>query len=520
MKQLTNLFILLILLSVHAGFSQTFNLPEAVLSEIDSNSAKNNLFFLASDELEGRGNGQKGLEIAAKYIERQFAAAGLEPLVEKSFIQPMYYYQCQLGHANQMLWLKKSKNSTRKICGTYRVDYFVQDLSGISCSIQAPVVFAGYGIEASEEGWDDYKNLKVKDKVVLVLDGVPEVKNDRGESFFGRRKGIFRNPLNKMRTALEKGAAALIVLMDNAEFAAKLEQYDRAVNRIFYSTEIKRNSLPIFFISAEFADLLSDSGDTINRFDLFTLKNEEVRKIKKALRETEVQLKVDYCRKLQNGVNILAVKKGVDSQLKDEYVLLTAHFDHLGVEGDKIYNGADDNGSGTVGLLEISRAFARHVKDNRRSIIFAAFSGEELNLLGSRYFLKNGPIPPEKIVACVNLDMIGRGEPNKASLIGIRYSDDMKNIAYQYNDEIKLDLDEKGQLFASKSDQWPFIKAHIPGIFLFAGDHEDYHQPTDDPDKINYTKLEKISELAAKMLYHLCQTDSKPKWHPKKAVKR
>jgi Zn-dependent M28 family amino/carboxypeptidase len=264
----------------------------------------------------------------------------------------------------------------------------------------------------------------------------------------------------------------------------------------------------------------------------------------------EVEIKTSVNRTRVPDRNVLAVVEGSDPKLRDEWVVISAHFDHDGANGTAIMNGADDDGSGTVGLLEIAEAYALAAQAGRRprrSILFAAFNSEERGLLGAWAYTLRPTVPLDRIVAVLNMDMIGRNEEvpappppgsgrgggrfnglepqtaesnnNALNIIGAVRSPDMRAAVDRANGAQKLDIryryDNNVSQLMRRSDHWPFIQHGIPGIWVFTGLHPDYHTVNDDPERINYVKMEKILKLTYQMSWDLAQADSRPTLLPR-----
>ncbi len=512
-RKILNFLPLIIVLNLNA---QIIEIPQTAVQSIDSADARLQLKFLASDALEGRGNGENGQRVAAEYIAGFFESLNLKPLIGKTYKQPFYYYESQLSGDQNLSFLIDEGEYSEKITGSLFNDYFIQYKQSSSRNITTALTFAGYGITAEEYGWNEYDGMNLKNRAAVVLYGVPEITDKNGEHIIKRRRGVYKNPLRKAEFAQAAGASMLIVVIEQGDFQELKKMYYGAVTKSSYHIAQQQTAdIPIVFISQQLGKRLFNR----TRYNVETAKA-YIQAHKKSLHFDipDIRVNADITFDVNNyeNTNVLAVKEGTDPQLKNEYILISAHYDHVGVKDGEIYNGADDNASGTVGMLQIAEAYSRYVTDNKRSIIFAAFGGEELNLLGSRFLAANSPVPPENIVACLNLDMIGRGEPNDLSIIGIQYSTDLKELNEECNREIGFNLKYAGQMFVSKSDQWAFVKRHVPSIFYFAGMHEDYHAPGDDYDKINYRKLVNISRLTAIVSYHLSQSLNRPQWHPKK----
>jgi Zn-dependent M28 family amino/carboxypeptidase len=222
--------------------------------------------------------------------------------------------------------------------------------------------------------------------------------------------------------------------------------------------------------------------------------------------------------------NVIAVVRGSDPALRDEYVVLSAHFDHVGigraVGGDSIYNGADDNASGTAALLEIAKAFSNSPERPRRSIMFLHVSGEEKGLLGSRWFSDHPTVPVRQIVANFNVDMIGRNSPDSIAVIGKKYSTlgSLVDRTAVSHPELGLTVTDDlwpGQQFFFRSDHFNFARVEIPALFFFAGEHDDYHEASDHADKIDADKAARVARLIYYSVQAVANDPQKPTWDPR-----
>jgi hypothetical protein len=240
--------------------------------------------------------------------------------------------------------------------------------------------------------------------------------------------------------------------------------------------------------------------------------------------QVSARLVTDPGEQTMTAPNVVAIARGSDPRLRDEYVLLTAHMDHLGVgtpvNGDSIYNGADDNASGTAGVLEVAEAVAALERKPRRTIIFATLSGEERGLLGSSWFVEHPPVPLERVVADVNVDMIGRNWEDTISVIGKPYSTLGALVDSVAAAHPELGLAVAGDLwpaegFFFRSDHFSFARKGIPAVFFFNGVHEDYHQPSDEVDKIEFEKAARVAGLIYEVTVAVANTGRRPEWDPR-----
>ncbi|MCK9210949.1 MAG: M28 family peptidase [Ignavibacteriaceae bacterium] len=471
-------------------------------SAITAKEIIGHISYLASDDMKGRASGSKEIIVAANYIKDQFKLFGLKPLFKNSFFQEYSFTSDVKASKNNALSFKVNG---KEIKLKYGKDFVTTPFSGSSKS-KAKLVFAGYGISAPKLNYDDYKSLDVKGKIVVVMRNNPEYDNPHSE--FEK----FSSLRLKAALAKEKGAAGIIFVNGHLpkDFAGDFVKfkYDRAGGvKDFSVLHVSRNFIDKIFEAenlnfAQHQKMMKDSNKTAS-FEFVKSSAKLITEIK------EVEAKT---------VNVCGYLEGTDPKLKDEYLVIGAHYDHLGMGGDgslykgtdeQIHNGADDNASGTSGVLELAEKFASIKNQLKRSIIFVTFSGEELGLLGSNYFVNNPPVPVEKMVTMLNLDMIGRlnGE-NSLTIYGTGTSSKWKDLLNEKNiASFKLAFNDEG---FGPSDQSSFYGKSIPVLFFFTGVHSDYHRPTDDADLINSTGEEKILNYVFDVANTITNQSEKP----------
>lgn len=534
---------------------------EKGLEYIDKKDIKNSITYLASDELKGRATGSEENLEAARYIAKKFYDFGLQPYVEnKSYVhvvaenddeedgiplqpkqnvkidfydkyfQKFYLTSSTLSENKCGLTLTK-RNSVGQISFPYKVkkDFIISYKSQKGISLNAPLVFIGYGINSGENNYNDYlddngKEIDVKNKIVLLVDSYPN-EDDLNSDFSKSKNIVYKNVRKKSEIAMEKGAIAVLVvqspLKQNPPFIVKFENMSSAfLKRDFGLPELKtKESIPLVYISNEVVrDLFAGTNETLS--GLLTKINNDLRSVAFEVAGTTVNLEIDFDVDFIPTQNIIGFIEGTDPILKNEFVVFGAHYDHVGLgyygamdkkNVGQIHNGADDNASGTSGLIELAEAFSKCKP--KRSLIFAAFSGEENGILGSRYYTSQNPFKKiENTVAMVNLDMIGRNEPELIWVGGIFYSEDLKKIVKNANSQIGFELLYNVGLLNFGSDQGPFIRKQIPSLFFFSGLHDDYHTPNDDTDKINFDKAEQVSKLAYLSGWILANQEEKPQY--------
>ena len=476
--------------------------PEARLGyeSIRANDMRALLGFLAADALEGRETGTRGLDLAARFLETQFSLCGLTPVPGAvSMLQTFDLHMTQITE-NTMIEVKSGESPARHY--RWLEDFWGRDLGSMSLPLEGKAAFAGYGISAPEENWDDYKNLDVRDKIVILLHSraLPSVGNGKLAAL--RKKLLPTSPM-QARTAQEKGARA-VLFVGPASIPDMIKQFRRLLEEP--SMSLPQPPSPARFINLTISevmanDLLAETGATVK-----TLQDKIATSstpINRALKKTQMRITIDVKRWLTASQNVVAYLEGSDPTLKRQAVVFSAHYDHLGKRDDgTIYNGADDDGSGTAGILEIAQAFANNPTRPKRSVMFIAHTGEEKGLLGSEYFTDHPLVPLEYLTTNLNIDMIGRNDSNRVYIIGSDFlSSELHQINESANQSVGLNLDytyndvNDRNNFYFRSDHYNFARRGIPIIFYFTGIHEDYHQPTDDVEKINFDKMQKIARL-------------------------
>jgi hypothetical protein len=477
------------------------------------------LTFLASDALEGRRSLQRGSEVAIEFLAAEFAKAGVKPVAGGSYLQPVPLIEYRIDTNESSVAIERG--GQRRVL-KYNADFFGG--SGFEAKVEGPLAFAGYGITAPEFGYDDYASLDVHGKIVVIFDHEPQ-ENDPNSVFNGSGNTRHSSSGVKVLNAKRHGAIGVLFAGEpnrrhpsNQERTARIPGSVQRARRLPPQTLAESEArLPAFSISDQLAaELLALSGKTAA--ELQTAIDNSLRPASQLLPGTraEMQLVLEEQRR-GTSYNVLGLVEGSDPVLKNETVVFSAHYDHDGAWDGTVRPGADDDGSGTVGVLELARAFAASPVKPKRSLLFAIFAAEERGLLGSYYYTAHPLRPLETTRAAINFDMIGRNETpskqtdglidiapdtsNELNLIGTINSPDYRTAVERANEYIGLRLNYKWDRDAAlnifqRSDQFPFALHDIPAIWWFTGFHPDYHQPTDTVEKINFTKMEKILRLA------------------------
>lgn len=529
------LFALLLLLAgTGVGFVRNTRpaLPAESVATFVPATAIRHMDFLASDRLMGRNTPSPGLDTAAEYIARQFRSYGLEP-VNGTYFHEYTLQRAHLGDSNVVALTIGGVRTELAI----RNDYIPFGRSGSGTLRNAEIVFAGYGITAPEFGYDDYAGVDVRGRIVVALKGEPQTSDST--VFNGPGLSRYAQMEPKLRTAEEHGAAALI-LISNPLRSRRLRPVGFAWPSLY--PQIPASALPLVLPRENEVSIPAiDGGER-----LATLLFGGVDQLKQIQKEIESSLKprsfaLDATGDIRIGItmenytvrNVMAVLRG--SEKPDEYVVAGAHYDHVGyfIPGpagaelnetengllaplDSIYNGADDNASGTTGLLLMAEALARAPERPHRSILFVAFSAEEKGLLGSKAFVRTSPVPTTSMVAMLNMDMIGRNTMDSLSIGGNTRSPELA----AWNEEANRRLPQPFTLvynienYFFRSDQASFAMRKIPVLFYHSGEHEDYHKVGDEMQKINFTKLVQAARLCADVTWQAAETPQRPSYVP------
>lgn len=480
--------------------------PVDYANTITQEELKEMLYIYASDEFEGRETGEPGQKKAVNYLRDQYLEMDIpSPITEDDYFQEVPLTKQKAPIVNLSLNGEELENFE---------DFLVLGSVESQKLDISEVVYAGYGIDA--ENYTDYKNLDVKDKVVLVKVGEP--KDAEGNYVTTGEKtdtkwSVGRQSLRTKRdAAIDNGARAIIhynpaLLAMYSPYYKQMAQSGKAGRMSLKGNE---NSTINMLVGDKLVESFFPELDTTEEHQTVTV---------------DFKATVSAQNEDVDSENVVAFIKG--SEKPDEIIVISAHLDHEGIKNGKIYNGADDDGSGTIAILEIAEAFKKAEKDGyspKRSILFLHVTGEEKGLLGSRHYSDNDPIFPLKnTVANLNIDMIGRTDPKREGkrnyiyLIGSdKLSTDLHNISeevntkytnitldYKYNDE------NDPNRFYYRSDHYNFAKNNIPVIFYFNGTHDDYHQPSDTVEKIQYDLLENRTRLVFHTAWELANREER-----------
>jgi aminopeptidase YwaD len=446
---------------------------------------------LSAPETEGRASGTPGADRAARHIAETFRSAGLAPGGDVThYLQPLPVTTgIRLGPTNSFTIL--SPSSRRLAVGRDFMPLAVS-ADGIETG---ELVFAGYGISAPDLHYDDYAGLDVRGKIVLVLTEEPRGR-DPASPFRRPEAFHYSERSHKIINAREHGARA-IILVAHPRAGTDAPPPLRGVSQPWgiLAASVTRSVADSLF-AAE-GKQLTDLADAIDQ----ALAPRSF-----PLAGARVKLEVSLIRERGTALNVVGVVPGTDPRLKHEAIVIGAHYDHLGRGGEGslapdqvgvIHPGADDNASGTAAVMGLARAFA--AAGTPRTLIFIAFAGEEMGLLGSSHFVRTPPFPQFKTVLMVNLDMVGRLRDGKLYVAGVDSGDDLRPLLTDAARGLGLTLELRGDPF-SPSDHTAFYTAGVPVLFLFTGAHADYHRPSDTWERLNPGGLETVTAFTARVV--------------------
>lgn len=491
MKNFFFLFVTFLIPGVSA-YSQTDDVAWKYAQSITEQDLKQVLTIIASDQMQGRETGTEGQRRAAIYISNEFKRTGLgTPAGLDGYQQKYLLYRDSLTSENVSFGPQTL---------TPLEDYALIAGNQLSYAINNnQIVFAGYGID--DNNYSDYKDRNVEGKIVVVLNGEPKSGDRYIISGTGSRSVWSSGVHRKAAAATKNGAAALIFTDLTMTRLPDMYAGSTNGNRFYFPRKNSTGNVPVVYALP---------GTLSNLFDAAQIeKIKNAAEAKTVMNQLKIQSKkevrVSFSKKRFSVLasNVIGYVEGSD--LKDEYVMITGHYDHLGMHNGRIYYGADDDGSGTTGVIEMAKAFQRARNEGhgpRRTVVFMVVSGEEKGLWGSEYYSEHPVFPLDKTTVDLNTDMIGRIDPerkygdstNYVYVIGNdKLSSDLDPIAKSVNDKyMKMELDFKfndpndPERIYYRSDHFNFAKKGVPVMFYFDGIHKDYHKPSDTVDKINF----------------------------------
>ncbi len=524
------------------------------IKSIDSASY---LAFIAADELEGRDTATRGLTIARKYIQSLYETWGVEPAGDwsgegekkiRSFEQRMDMVEVKFGEGTSL----EIRSGPRHALFEWGKDFSGGSGASIPGVVEAPAVFAGYGISAPDLGYDDFEGIDVRGKIVITIVGKPG--GNRQDSPFNLPENLARfagryTPAEKCaRLLARKGALALLIVDEKSGQVENAGGYIqgariRSAGRPVVAPSLSTSDpmVPFFWASPAIAEALfagSGSGYAEVKSQIDGTLNPRSREFP----ESRVRIHLDITRKPTLSANLLGMIQGSDPELRQEFVIIGAHLDHVGMNDQGyVFNGADDNGSGSVGVLQAAKAFVLNPVKPKRSILFAHWTGEEKGLLGSRHFVAFPPVPLSQIVACINLDMICRDTALSSILEDVhdlgfdqdqlsRYPDEPDKLVAAFvskpspsiaETSVRIGKEHCGLIVVpllsypmlGNSDHFPFAQRGLPSVFFNTEGHRDLHQPSDTVEKIDAVKMSQIVRLSYLVAFFMADAQERPEWN-------
>ena len=534
--------VVVLALSAPGLLAQPARAPQ--MDSIKTAEMRADLFFLASDALQGRLTDTPENAIAADWVRSRFERLNLSPGGQDGSFDHRYnLMKASLGAGNALSIGVLPGSGTRSDLKVS--EEFYPHRFSANATAEGSVTFVGFGIVSPERKHDDYRDA-ARGRIALILDREPGV-NDPASVFDGVVTAEVAQPIRKVLAAQDRGAIGVLFVEDvhnqtgPSNFQAQAATYWPAtaprVERYTLKAWADRVHIPVMQISAPVAErLIAGNGRTL----LELARSAETRGgVTPLAINTPVAMQASVGHQTVPDRSVVATLEGADATLKTEHVLVSAHFDHEGADGPRIFNGADDDGSGTVGLVEIAEAFALAAQAGqrpRRSVMFAAWNSEERGLLGAWAYTEDPIVPLDRIAAVLNMDMIGRDEEvqvggggrfrgldvqtaqsnvNATNIIGTVRSPDLRAAIERANQATGLDLrfryDNNASNLMRRSDHWPFIQRGVPGVWIHTGLHPDYHTVYDRPEKINYVKMEKIVRMVYQATWDLANAAGRPR---------
>ncbi len=517
--------LLSIMLMSAALAAQTAPAPAA--SNFDGKSWWDYVKVLASDQMEGRETGSEGLRKAAAYIVDQLKADGLEPAGSKGFYQPVKFVSRQIDESGSSMALVRNGKAEPLVLGE---DAMFSTRVDLAPQVDAPLVFVGYGLRVPEKNYDDFTGLDVKGKVVVLISGSPA---DMASALASH----YQSMAERAKSLREAGAVGVISIPNPASMDIPWSRMKLARTRpsmaladpsLYESQGIK---LSVVFNPADAEKLFEGSGHTFQEIAGLAKDRNPLPTFPLT---ASIRAKVKVIKKQVESDNIIAKLPGTDPKLKDEYVVLSAHIDHLGIgepiNGDRIYNGAMDNGSGSALVLDIANSLHRSHTTLKRSVLFVWVTAEEKGLLGSRYFATHPTVPKTSMVADINTDMFLPIFPLKVlTVYGLAESslgDTAREVAEQQGIQVQPDPEPLRNAFI-RSDQYSFIRQGIPAVAMKVGFApgspeavtekkwltERYHAPSDDLDQpVDLAAAGKFEDIVQGLVITVADDPQPPQW--------
>ena len=479
------------------GFILIFSRRGVDPSEITEDEIMKHIRYLSHENREGRSPGTRGSKDVIAYLIKHLRSYGVKPAIDKSYTQPFDIKTgIRLGNINS---LEINKDSL-----SIETDYLPLFFSA-NGDFSGETVFAGYGFQIMEKElkWDDYKGIDVKNKWVIIMRHSPERKE--AHSIYSPYSSMHK----KMLVARDNGAKGVI-------FISQIE--DKELYPLTYIPGFKNDTMPVIVLSNEKADRIFDRvGWSIKKIQ--ETMNRSLKPLNFQLGALNINATINLEPVITRGANVVGEIRSRNREYRDEYILIGAHFDHVGMGGKgsgsrkpeehQIHPGADDNASGTSGLLELAQKISANINHLKRSVLIVGFDAEERGLLGAKHFIKSSPVDIKNITTMINMDMIGRMSDSSYTVGGAGTSPSFEYL---------LDSLKKGRLFNlninkpgfGPSDHAAFYSENIPVLFFFSGFHNEYHTPDDTWQLINLRGEKYILDFIYDLTFHLSRSPERP----------
>jgi len=496
MKKTFHLFLIFFVLAFAAcDFGKKNNENPEILSE----ELSQHVNYLASDSLAGRKPGTEGDLAAAKYIANEFEKVGLLKFNETYFQKLMVTTEVKAGEKNSF--------TIGEYSATLATDYTPMSYTA-NANVEAKVVFAGYGFNINEDSlkWNDFDKIDAKGKWVIILRADPELDNPNSAFI------TYSKDRTKILAARDAGAAG-VLLVSGAEV-----EKDDLLMELKLGRDNVSEMIPVANITRALANkILLQSGKTIEDLEKLIIESHSPSSFEI---ETSVNISLEVIKGEVETQNVVAYIEGSDPNLKNEYVVLGAHYDHLGMGGAEsgsrrpdttaVHNGADDNASGVAAMIEIAEKLSAMKDSLKRSVVFVAFAGEEMGLLGSKFFAENPLFDLKSVQTMINLDMVGRLDTtsNTLSIGGTGTSTVFENLLKEMEKTSNLNIAQSPEGFGP-SDHASFYVLDIPVLFFTTGGNSEYHTPFDDADLINFNGMKKVADFGFQLIVNLANKAEK-----------
>ncbi|MCD6118273.1 M20/M25/M40 family metallo-hydrolase [bacterium] len=504
MRSFSSFVVVFVCVAIAFGFSAY------ATQNFDASEYLGHIEYLASDELGGRMSGEPGQKLAAEYIVQWYEDLGILPGNGDSYLQSFEFTSgVEPGDGNEFMWGMKGMMESLTMA-----EDFVPVFFSPNTEVEGSLIFAGYGITAVEdEGYDDYSGIDVEGKIVIVFRHEPQIEDE--EHFNGKRPSAYSDLRYKTYNAKRHGAIGMLLVTGPLDERADGKD---ELMRLGKGDVYGESAIPIVHVKR---DVINEAMSVLGA-DLEEMQrtmDEDLTPVTVDMSAVFARIKIDLIKQYTGTENIIAILPG--SEFTEQYIIIGAHYDHLGLgqtgsmltreeyealsPDELIHHGADDNASGTAGVLELAKYFAE-TGGNRHTLVFMNFSAEELGTLGSLYYVKNPVFPLDRTMAMINMDMIGRVQNNVITIQGIGTAEEWPSVIDEIGEQTDLTL-KRFDDGVGGSDYTSFYNVGVPVLNFFSGVHMDYHRPSDTTDKINSEDAARVLDIVNDIVVVLDRRD-------------